>query len=141
MQLQVAEVSVAAFALALSSRDGDVRMIGALLRDKAAWRGGSGNGLLESKESRRCLHPDEKNTRARKGANWAELDRDGSTVQYAKVSDNAVVLLRGCPAKELQRDVPGLWRGPASVVGRRVVSTAGLKAMDLDDNVTCGGDG
>jgi hypothetical protein len=139
MQLQVAEVSVVAFAL--SSRDGDVRMIGALVRDKAASRGGSGNGLLESKESRRCLHPDEKNSRARKGANGAELDRDGSTVQYAKVSDNAVVLLRGCLAKELQRDVPGLSRGPASVVGRRVVSTAGLKAMDLDDNVTCGGDG
>lgn len=141
MQLQVAEVSIAAFAPALSSRDGDVRIIRALLRDEAAWRCGAGNGLPESNESRRYLHPDEKNTRARKSANGAELDRDGSTVQCAKVSDNAVVLLRGRPAKELQRDVPGLWRGPASIVGRRMVSTAGLKAMDLDDNVTCGGGG
>jgi hypothetical protein len=50
---------------------------------------------------------------------------DGRMMQLAQMCDDAFVLLLRGAAEELQRDVPGFWRGPAKVVRECWISSGG----------------
>jgi hypothetical protein len=139
LQLQVAQFPASAFAFAARQRD--VRMVRARFWAEAAGRCGGGDGLLEREKLRRDIDIDEEDSGAVEGADCAERDGDGRLVQFAQASDNAVVLIRHCPAEELQRDVPGFWRGPAQAAGFRALACCQLKMMYRGNKLLRGGGG
>ena len=85
---RIAEFFVSASSL--SSRESDVRMVGAIFRNEAARRCGRGDRLLEYEEPRGDVDVDEEDAGAIEGAERAELDMDGHVVQRAQTCDDAL---------------------------------------------------
>lgn len=113
--LEAAQVAGAVWAF--RAREGDVGMEGAGFGLESAGGGGGHDELLKGDERRSEIDFSVEDAGAVKDAEFGQVDGDGWGAELGEVDDEAVVLLRRGVAEELQRDVPGLRRGPAELGG------------------------
>lgn len=96
----------------------DVGTVRARFGLEAAGRGGGNDALLEREESRRGLDAEVKDSCALEDAEAGEVDGHGRGAQSGEARDQAVILVGGGCAEELEGDVPRFRRGPAQIGSR-----------------------